>query len=221
MKRVAAIIVAGGEGRRFGSPKQFALIKGKAVLDWSVEKFESHALIREIVLVLPDERGKEQYFSRYKKVTAAVRGGARRQDSVWNGLSCLDRQGAEVILVHDAVRPLVRAEVITRVIQEAEKSGAAIPAIPVGETVKEAAGGRVVRTLEREKLFRVQTPQGFSYGLLVKAMRQAREEHFYGTDEATLVERIGGRVTIVEGDPLNIKITTPADLKIAEVWIES
>jgi 2-C-methyl-D-erythritol 4-phosphate cytidylyltransferase len=111
-------------------------------------------------------------------------------------------------------------DIVTRVIEGARKSGAAIPAVPIEDTIKEVAGGKIVRTLDRERLYKVQTPQGFSYSVLEKALRQAREEGYYGTDEAGLVERTGHAVVIVEGDPRNIKITTPADLVIAEALIE-
>jgi 2-C-methyl-D-erythritol 4-phosphate cytidylyltransferase len=107
------------------------------------------------------------------------------------------------------------------VIGTARANGAAIPAIPVEDTIKEIVRGEVLGTLDRERLYRVQTPQGFSYSLLRNALRKAREQGYYGTDEAGLVERIGHRVAVVQGDPRNIKITSPADLRIAEALIES
>ena len=217
---VTAIIVAAGEGKRFGSGKQFALLRGKQVVDWSIENLSGHPEVDEIVLVLPDETQKEDLFRRYKKLRAVVRGGPRRQDSVWQGFEQVDEHRAELVLIHDGARPLVGQDVITRVIAETRRSGAAIPAIPVEETIKEVARGKVVTTLDREKLYRVQTPQGFSYLLLKKALRKARKDGYYGTDEAGLVERTGHTVAVVEGDPRNIKITTPADLKIAEALIE-
>jgi 2-C-methyl-D-erythritol 4-phosphate cytidylyltransferase len=220
MNMVTAIVVAAGRGKRFGSSKQFALLRGKTVLDWSVGNLAAVAEVDEIVLVLPDETRKEEFLRRHKKLSAVVEGGPRRQDSVWRGFERLDPRRVEIVLVHDGARPLLNPEITLRVIEQARKSGAAIPAVPIDETVKEVAQGKVIRTLNRERLYKVQTPQGFSYPILQMALRRAREEGYYGTDEAGLVERIGQAVTIVAGDPRNIKITTPADLKIAEALIE-
>jgi 2-C-methyl-D-erythritol 4-phosphate cytidylyltransferase len=220
MRKVTAIIVAAGKGKRFGSSKQFALLRGKPILDWSIENLSAHPEVDEIILVLPDETRKEEFFRRHRKVRAVVRGGLRRQDSVWQGFEKVDSREVELVLIHDGVRPLLSQEIITRVIGKARTSGAAIPAIPVEETIKEVVRGEVLGTLDRERLYRVQTPQGFSYSLLEKALRRAREEGYYGTDEAGLVERIGHRVAVVEGDPRNIKVTTPADLRIAEALFE-
>lgn len=221
MRRVSAIIVAAGEGKRFGSPKQFASLGGKPVLDWCLETFESHEEVDEVVLVVKDEAKGEEYLQRYRKVSAVVRGGEKRQDSVLSGFQQLDPARAEVVLIHDGVRPFIRDELISRVIQAARERGAAIPVIPVEDTIKIVEGEDVKQTLEREKLFRVQTPQGFLYSTLSKALDKASREGFYGTDEAFLVERAGDRVTVVQGDVRNIKVTTPEDLKMAEVFLES
>ena len=220
MSKVSAIIVAAGAGKRFGSAKQFALLRGKSVLDRSLEAFVAHPEVDEIVLVLPAEEDAARYRKPGGKVVAAVRGGKRRQDSVVRGFERLDSRPADIVLVHDGVRPLVSREVITRVIAKARECGAAIAAIPVEDTVKEAAGGIVVRTLERENLQRVQTPQAFAREVFDRALRKAREDGFYGTDEAALVERTGHPVAVVPGDRRNIKITTAADLKIAEALLE-
>ncbi|MDH7513220.1 MAG: 2-C-methyl-D-erythritol 4-phosphate cytidylyltransferase [Clostridiales bacterium] len=221
MRRVSAIIVAAGKGKRFGSAKQFALLRGKPLLDWSLEKFESHPDVDEIVLVLPDDREKAAYLGRSRKVIAVVAGGPRRQDSVFCGVEALDPERAHIVLVHDGVRPFVSCALITRVIEETQRKGAAIPAVPVEETVKEVDGTRVVRTLDRERLYRVQTPQGFLYPVLRTALERAREEGYSGTDEAALLERTGEMVAVVAGDPRNIKVTTPLDLKMAEACLES
>ncbi|MEW5901042.1 MAG: 2-C-methyl-D-erythritol 4-phosphate cytidylyltransferase [Acidobacteriota bacterium] len=220
MKRVAAIIVAAGEGRRFGAAKQFLTLKGKPVVDWSIAALAAHPEVDEVILVLPDDSQQEHYFSLYKKVSAVAAGGPRRQDSVARGFERLNAAQTAVVLVHDGVRPVLSADLIGRVIAEARRSGAAIPALPVEETIKEVEEGAVLRTVERERLFRVQTPQGFSYEVLAQALKQAAADRFYGTDEAGLVERTGHRIAVVEGDPRNIKVTAPADLKIAEVLLE-
>lgn len=220
MTKVTAIIVAAGEGRRFGSAKQFALLRGQPVLDRSLAEYEAHPEVDEIVLVLPEEESGPEYRKRYGKVVAVVGGGVRRQDSVARGFERVDCRPADIVLVHDGVRPLVGREVISRVIAKARECGAAIPVVPVDDTIKETAGGTVIRTLERRNLQRVQTPQGFAREILESALKKAREDGFYGTDEAALVERTGHPVAVVAGDPRNIKITSPADLKIAEAFLE-
>jgi 2-C-methyl-D-erythritol 4-phosphate cytidylyltransferase len=221
MRQVSAIIVAAGEGKRFGSAKQFAILRGRPILDWSLDMFEGHPDVDEIVLVLSDEKRKAAYLGRGRKLSAVVAGGPRRQDSVCRGVEALDPERADIVLVHDGVRPLVSRALITRVIEETQRKGAAIPAVPVEETVKEVSRDEVVRTLDRERLYRVQTPQGFLYPVLKKALQRARGEGHWGTDEAVLLERAGEKVAVVAGDPRNIKITTPLDLKIAEAWLDS
>lgn len=219
MKSVCAIIVAAGEGQRFGSAKQFAALRGRPVLDWTLDVFGAHPEVGEIVLVLRDEKDGEKYQARHPKIVAVVRGGRRRQDSVCRGFERVRAEAAEVVLVHDGVRPLVSRDVISRVIREAGRHGAAVPVVPVEDTIKEAAGGKVVRTLDRANLYRVQTPQGFAYAVLEEALRRACGEGFVATDESGLAERIGAEVRVVEGDPRNIKVTTPADLKLAEAFL--
>ncbi len=220
MSEVTAIIVAAGEGRRFGFSKQFALLGGKSVLDRCLEMFEAHKKVEAIVLVLKDVGLKKGYLKRFRKIVAVAKGGKRRQDSVFSGFRQIDPEKAEIILVHDGVRSLVSKDLIDRVIEATRETGAAVPAIPVGDTIKLVEGDEVSRTLDREKLFRVQTPQGFSYSILKAALDKAREENFYGTDEASLTERIGQKVFVVQGDPKNIKITTPEDMRIAEAFLE-
>lgn len=219
-RRVTAIIVAAGKGRRFGRPKQFSVLKGKTVLDRCLEKFDTHQKVSEIILVLNDERQKKRYLRRYNKIAAVVKGGKRRQDSVFSGLSRVDPNKADIVLVHDGVRPLVDRDLIGRVIDAACNKGAAIPVIPVEDTVKIVENRRVKNTLDRKSTYRVQTPQGFLYKTLREAMDKARRENFYGTDEASLVERAGKKIHVVLGDARNIKITTPRDLRIAEALLE-
>lgn len=219
MKKVTVIIVAAGEGRRFGFAKQFALLKGKPVLDWCLDKFEAHKRVEEIVLVLKDDSEKEKYIKRYGKIVAVARGGERRQDSVLSGFRQIDPEKAAIVLVHDGVRSLVSEDLIGRVIEATQEKGAVVPAVPVKDTIKLVEGKEVSQTLDREKLFKVQTPQGFFHYILKTALDKAQEDSFYGTDEASLVERTGERVCVVQGDPKNIKITTPDDLSIAEVLL--
>jgi len=138
---------------------------------------------------------------------------------VMAGFNQLKPDQSGIVLVHDGVRPLVGKDLISRVIEAAEQKGAAIPALSLEDTIKRVEEGRVVKTLDRLTLFKVQTPQGFFYTTLERALRKAKEDSFYGTDEASLVERIGEKVYIVEGDTQNIKITGPEDIHIAEALL--
>jgi 2-C-methyl-D-erythritol 4-phosphate cytidylyltransferase len=219
MRRVAALVVAAGRGRRFGALKQFAPLGGKPVLAWSLEAFESDRHVAEIILVLPDKKMARPFTEAFKKITAVVKGGAKRQDSVAAGFRRIDPRTAGLVLVHDGARPLISRETIRRVIEKTESHGAAVPVISVDDTLKETARGKIIRTVERTNLVRVQTPQGFAYDLLSRALSGAKRDRFYGTDEAALVERLGVDVFSVPGDPENIKITTPRDLKIAEALL--
>lgn len=216
----AALVVAAGEGRRFGGPKQFAYLKGQPVLEWTLARFDAHPDIRRIILVLPDENDRKHYQLRYPKIAEVVRGGERRQDSVWQGFRLLDPARTKLVLVHDGARPLAGADLISRVLAAAADKGAAVPVVPVEDTLKETAGGRVTGTPDRARLVRAQTPQGFRYDVLLRALEAARADRFFGTDEAQLVERLGGEVAAVEGDPRNLKITTPLDLVIAEALLD-
>ncbi len=221
MSRTAAIVVAAGAGKRFGEPKQFAYLRGKPVLEWTLERFEAHPEVDAIALVLPDENDLKHYRMRYQKIVDIVRGGARRQDSVWQGFRLLDAAAPEVVLVHDGARPLVAAELIGRVIAAARADGAAVPVIGIEDTVKDVREGRVAGTVDRSFLARAQTPQGFRFEVLKRALEAARRDRIHGTDEAALAERLGIPVTAVPGDPRNIKITTPVDITIAEALLDA
>jgi 2-C-methyl-D-erythritol 4-phosphate cytidylyltransferase len=221
MSGTSAIIVAAGAGTRFGEMKQFAYLRAKPVLEWTLERFEAHSGVGAVALVLPDENDLKHYRMRYPKIIDIVRGGDRRQDSVWQGFRLLSAAGPEIVLVHDGARPLVPADLISRVIEAARADGAAVPILAVEDTLKEVRDGRVAGTVDRTFLFRAQTPQGFRYDVLKKALDAARKDRFYGTDEAALVERLGLPVTAVPGDPRNIKITTPADIPIAEALLDA
>lgn len=220
MMRVTAIIVAAGEGRRFGFSKQFAPLREKPVLEWCLEKFEGHEQVNAIVLVLKRENLKENIFSQFGKIVSVTEGGEKRQDSVCRGFNQVDPERTEVVLVHDGVRPLVERDLISRIINAALKKGAAVPVIPIDDTIKFIEGKKVSKTVDRTHFFKAQTPQGFSYSVLKEALDNANETDFYGTDEASLVERIGKTVSVVQGDPRNIKITTPLDLRLAEALLE-
>jgi 2-C-methyl-D-erythritol 4-phosphate cytidylyltransferase len=220
MNKVSAIIVAAGEGKRFGSPKQYALLGKKPVLEWSLERFEEHDQVTEIILVLEDDSKEREYLSRFGKVSSVTTGGSRRQESVFSGFSCIDAESAGIVLVHDGARPFISRDLIGRIIEKTREKGAAVPVVPVDDTIKSVEGEKVVRTEERARLFRSQTPQGFLYSVLAPALVKSREEGFYGTDEASLVERMGKDVFVVSGERNNIKITTSLDLKIAEALLD-
>lgn len=219
MKKVSVIIAAAGEGKRFGSAKQFAKLKGRPVLDWALETFDSHVKVTDIILVVKEDWLRQKYMSQYSKLAAVVHGGEERQDSVISGFNQVPPERDAIVLVHDGVRPLVGKDLITRVIEAAEKEGAAIPGIPSEDTIKQIKEEKVFRTLDRTTLVRIQTPQGFSYDILKEALTRAKEDNFYGTDEASLVERLGKKVCVVSGDTRNIKITSPEDIQIAEALV--
>jgi 2-C-methyl-D-erythritol 4-phosphate cytidylyltransferase / 2-C-methyl-D-erythritol 2,4-cyclodiphosphate synthase len=216
---VSAIVVAGGRGERFGgpTPKQFLDLGGRTVLERSVEAFASHPRVTEVVVVLPAplvEWGNDALAPHGARVVA---GGPRRQDSVANGFDAA-RPEADVLLVHDAVRPLVPAAVIDRVIDAAWAHGAALAALAARDTVKRARveGGQafVEDTIPRDEVWLAQTPQGFRREVLAAAVAIGRQG-VEATDEAMLAERAGHAVALVQGDPASLKITTAADLVVA------
>jgi 2-C-methyl-D-erythritol 4-phosphate cytidylyltransferase len=204
-----------------GQPKQLLELGGRPVAGWSLQTLAMNAAVTQIVIACePDGRaGFERLAQRFGagKVQAIVSGGARRQDSVFAALRAL-RLPVDLVVVHDGARPFASAEILTRVIEQARDHGGAIAAVPVKDTIKQASeSGVVQRTIPRERLWAAQTPQGFAYELLYRAHESAEADAFMGTDDAELVERLGGAtVAIVEGSYENLKITTPDDLIVAE-----
>jgi 2-C-methyl-D-erythritol 4-phosphate cytidylyltransferase/2-C-methyl-D-erythritol 2,4-cyclodiphosphate synthase len=219
--RVTAIIAAGGAGRRVGGgvAKQWLELGGRTILEHSVQAFTRHPAIGETVVVLPpaDAEAPPSWLTGLGSRVRVVPGGERRQDSVANGFDAADAS-ADVVLVHDAARPFVTAEVISRVIAAAAAHGAAIAAVPVSDTVKrvEHEGGDgepiIVDTIPRDALYLAQTPQGFAHGVLRDAVALGRSG-VEATDEAMLAERAGHTVRLVEGARSNVKITTAEDLE--------
>jgi 2-C-methyl-D-erythritol 4-phosphate cytidylyltransferase/2-C-methyl-D-erythritol 2,4-cyclodiphosphate synthase len=214
--RVAAIVVAGGKGERAGGPlpKQFVdLGDGRTMLDVTLEAFLSCTQVNEVVVAVPPGFAERVPASARLQV---VTGGARRQDSMAHAFACVSAD-ADVVLVHDAARPFVSPALIAATIVAAHRHGAAIAALPVRDTVKRTAAAGTVRivreTLPRDEIFLAQTPQGFRRDILSDALAAAAEIDV--TDEAMLVERAGIPVYVVEGDPANVKITTPDDLAMA------
>ncbi|MDT5155969.1 MAG: 2-C-methyl-D-erythritol 4-phosphate cytidylyltransferase [Acidobacteriota bacterium] len=223
-----AIIVAAGRGSRAGGAqaKQFRDISGIPLIIHTLSRFERSETIAESVVVLPCGGAREGFLTLagrhgLRKVSRTVEGGETRAESVRRGLQALGGEGVGVVAVHDGVRPFITPEEIDRTVREAERSGAAILAAPAVETIKEAADGRVLRTLERARLWHAQTPQCFRYELLRRAYEQAPALGADVTDCSALVERLGESIRIVEGGAHNIKITTPRDFALAEILLKS
>ncbi|MFZ5641341.1 MAG: 2-C-methyl-D-erythritol 4-phosphate cytidylyltransferase, partial [Bacillota bacterium] len=202
---MAAVIPAAGQGKRMQTTvsKQFLHLQGMPVIVHTLQAFDSCDEVGEVVLVCAE--GEKTVYEdligvfEIKKVFRVVAGGAERQDSVYNGLQAVP-DDTDIVLVHDGARPLVDAGIIGRVIAAAGSCGAAVAAVPVKDTIKMTdAAGFVEKTLERSRLYQIQTPQGFRYDILKNAYEQARQTGFLGTDDAALVERLGIRVQLVPG----------------------
>jgi 2-C-methyl-D-erythritol 4-phosphate cytidylyltransferase len=229
VEKVAVIIPAAGQGLRFGGkvPKQFVPIMGKPLIFWTIQAVLETALARCCVVVLPREN-----FDFYRNVVTSwlkelsaqldagnlliVPGGAERQESVWQGLQSLP-DFVEWVAIHDGARPLLTQALFFRVLQKAATVGAAIAATPARDTVKKVAKDSreklITETVDRSTLWLAQTPQIFRRDVILKAYEQAFASNFVGTDDASLVERINHPVAVVEGDPLNIKITSKEDME--------
>ncbi len=214
----AAVIVMAGSGSRLGAavPKAFVPLGGRPMWRHSADTFASIAACRAVVLVAPADRVDETRRAAPRAVVVA--GGARRQDSVRLGVAATPAD-VDVVAVHDAARPFVRAETILAAVEEASRSGAALVATPASDTVKRVADGRVVETLERSTLWLAQTPQCFRRDLLVRAHDAAERGGWDVTDDCALVERLGLPVAVVRGDAWNLKVTTPEDLARAEILL--
>jgi 2-C-methyl-D-erythritol 4-phosphate cytidylyltransferase/2-C-methyl-D-erythritol 2,4-cyclodiphosphate synthase len=220
MVKVVAIIVAAGGGKRMGGnlPKQFLPLAGRPLLDRSLSAFTGSPRIDGIVLALPPSLSNEvkESYQQVAKVIAVVDGGAERQDSVRNALTVVPEE-AEIILVHDAVRPFVSQDLLDRCVELAEEHGAVVPVVPVRDTVKQwNRAEKTLSTRDRSELMLAQTPQGFRAGILRDAYGRAGEEGRKGTDDASLVEGAGYPVIPLPGEEANVKITIPEDLRIAE-----
>lgn len=219
MERITAIIPAAGRGQRMGAerPKQYLPLGGRPVLWHVLARLEASPLVTDIVLVVRREdmdycRSQLSESGGFAKVAALVPGGAERSASVHRGL--LETR-ADMVLVHDAVRPFISEGLLERVVAATREHGAALPALPVAETIKEVADDRVVGTPRRERLWQAQTPQGFDRELLLRAYHAAGTDAV-ATDDAALVERLGHPVCVVPGEADNRKLTTPEDLAWAE-----
>jgi 2-C-methyl-D-erythritol 4-phosphate cytidylyltransferase/2-C-methyl-D-erythritol 2,4-cyclodiphosphate synthase len=226
--RTVAIISAGGAGKRLKAyvAKQYLLLNRVPILVHTLKIFQKLKAIDDIILVLPPDdlvSVRQELIDKYEltKVTSIVAGGKERQDSVRNGLAAIDGK-CELILVHDAVRPFVTEKVIRQVAAAAKATGAASAGVKAKDTIKETEkDNTVAATIPRHNLWLTQTPQAFKLDILKKAYKKAYDEKFYGTDDASLVERMGIKVKMIAGSYDNIKITTPEDLVMAKAFIKS
>lgn len=221
-----AIIVAAGSGTRAGAgerPKQFRLLAGVPVIVHTLRRFEECETITRTVAVVPASETTEFETSArahgLAKLARVVAGGATRTASVWKGLQAIAELDAQIVAVHDGVRPFVSASEIDATVRAAELHGAALLVASAIDTIKEVRDGFVVRTFERAILRRALTPQCFRYELLRRAYERAIAEGIDATDDSALVERLGAKVVAVEGDARNIKLTRPEDFALAEMMI--
>lgn len=223
--KAAVIITAAGSGKRMGgsTPKQFLEIAGVPILMSSIKKFEASRYVSQIVVVTQNNRIKktEGLIEKFgiTKNWVVVSGGKQRQDSVFNGIKALS-DDIEIVAIHDAVRPFVETPMIDQSIETAAREGACIVAVPIKDTIKRG-NETVGETLDRSRLWAAQTPQTFRLKPLKEAFEKAYKDGFYGTDEASLFERIGKKVVLLKGSYKNIKITEPDDLLMAEALARS
>ena len=221
---VTALIAASGQGQRMGGEikKQYLQLEGRPILARTLEIFIRHQAVNQIVVVVPVAetvlaRNTIKPFCSLEKI-CFVEGGKRRQDSVYQGLQAVSRD-AEMVCIHDGVRPFVSAKLFEDVLEAARKYGAAVPVIPVTDTLKELSiSGFVERTISRETVYRAQTPQIFRHDLITEAYRKAYILGVEATDDAYLLELLGGKVCTVPGSPSNIKVTHPLDLLLPRLF---
>lgn len=222
-----AVIVSAGKGHRFmeGKKKQFHSLAEKPILAHTLDKFETCPMIHSILLVVAEEdmgycleEIVEKY--RYQKISQIVPGGRSRQESVKNGIDSLPTD-VDIVAIHDGVRPFITREMIEESIRAAVRFQAVVMAMPVKETIKMVhPDGTILKTLDRESLWQVQTPQTFQVNVIKEAYQRATRDGFVGTDDASLVERLGVKVHILPGSYTNIKITTPEDLLLANLFLQ-
>lgn len=223
MDKVAAVIVAGGSGKRMGMKikKQFIELEGKAILAHTIEAFNKCKVIDEIIVVVGKEdiaKVKTEIVSRYDydKVIQIIEGGTERQESVYNGLMAVTKE-VQYVMIHDGARPFISQEILEKALIMTKEKHATVVAVPVKDTIKVVNGAlEVEATPNRSTLWSVQTPQSFKKELLIKAYGYAKEKSLIVTDDSMLVEAYGKKVHVVEGDYNNIKITTSEDLVLGQ-----
>jgi len=223
--KVGAIIAAAGFGRRMKAdrPKQLLALNGIPIIIHTIRKFDISRVIDYIIVTAPRESVIEVSelvkSAEFQKPVIVVQGGERRQDSVASGLNHL-QPGTDIVAVHDGVRPFVSTDDIENAVRQAERTGAAVLVVPIVDTVKQVEKDVIDSTLTREHLVLAQTPQVFRTEILKQAFDRAAKDEYYGTDESSLVERLGHPVAIVRGSERNIKITRPSDLSLARAFLE-
>ncbi len=225
--KIVALIAAAGKGKRMNAriSKPFIYISGKPILAYTIEKFEKCKIIDKIYLIVSPEEKEMCYKNiilryNFSKVKELVDGGETRQDSVYNGIKALDKD-TDIVVIHDGARPLVEETIIRDSIEKAQKYGAAIAVIPIKDTVKKSENDFFInKTLNREKIWRAQTPQTFKYDIILTAHHQAFKDKYLVTDDAAIVERYGHKVKLIIGSKENIKITTPFDIIMAEIFLK-
>jgi 2-C-methyl-D-erythritol 4-phosphate cytidylyltransferase len=228
LTKVIAIVPAAGLGRRFGASerKTFVNVNGIPLLIHTLQRLQTEEVVTDIIPVLRHEDIKKgvELTKKYKltKVKQIVEGGKERQDSIYNALRILEQfitdiSPEDLILIHDGARPIIPEGTIKRLLNELKNVEGVVPGIPPRDTLKEIdSNGIVTSTVNREILRAIQTPQVFPFRVIKKAYEAAFKDGFYATDDAALVERIRGKIKIIEGSPLNIKVTTPEDLDMVE-----
>ena len=219
--KVFAIIPAGGKGKRGGTetPKQYLRFHGKELIVCTLEVFQKNNFVNEIIIA-----AEPAYFSllkeikekfRLTKISKIVEGGVERQDSVYNALNTINADDNDLVAVHDAARPLLPENILTNAIKIATEKGNALVCVKARDTLLK--GDKIVKEyVDRTEMYYVQTPQIFKYGDLMKAMNKAYEKNFIGTDESMLIKQLGIDINIVEGSPLNFKVTTATDIEMFE-----
>ncbi len=228
MNKASAIIVAAGKGLRMNDavPKQYLTVAGMPLVGHSILAFDNCPEIERICLVIPEKDFgfcQKDLLTQFdlKTEILLVAGGLQRQDSVYNGLLAIENKKDAVAVIHDGVRPCLRPDWILNCIMGAMDYGACILGMPAYETLKRVQpNGQIKGTLERSGVWLAQTPQAFQYRLIRKAHEKARQDCYYGTDDANLVERMGKEIKMIPGSRLNIKVTTPEDLKLASSLLE-
>ncbi len=226
--KVIALIPAAGMGKRMGAAvnKQYLQVGGRPILAHTLQVFETAPFVDQVYLVTPaDEIAycRQEVVARYgfAKVCGITAGGKERQHSVLNGLRALVGALADdIVLIHDGVRPFLPVSVLERAVASARQHDGALVAVPAKDTIKVVEDGVVSETPPRERLWLAQTPQAFRYGVIRDAHERAAAEGYLGTDDASLLERLGKRVHVVMGDYRNIKITTPEDMLLAEAFLK-
>jgi len=219
---VNIIVPVAGQGKRFGGeiPKQFFELAGQPIILYTIKKLIASPLISGGVIVCgADDKTRMQellfQLPNFRDNFSIVVGGKKRQDSVYNGFQQIE-ENTDLVLIHDGARPFVSVEMIERCVHGAQQFGACISAVPVSDTIKKVKDNKIIKTLDRNELYRAHTPQVFKYEILHESYKQSQKEKMNFTDESSLVEWAGYKVYVVPGDSQNIKITTQIDLLIAE-----